>query len=285
MGNIKRANASGITKPGAAISDVPDTPTIGTATDAGTGSSVSVTFTAAATGGAATSYTVTSNPGGLTGTGASSPITVTGLTTETSYTFTVTATNSTGTSAASSASNSVAPASVIPGAYDALATVTVPSGGLASITFAGIPAGYKDLQIRTIARTNRALALDAFKVQFNEDTGNNYYISHYLFGAGSGSGGSGYEGTGSSITVWRIAGNTANSGVFGAVTVDVLDYTSVNKNKTLRYFGGMDNNGSGEIYLGSGFWINTSIITSITISPNIGTAFNEFTQFALYGVK
>ena len=49
MANIKRANASGITKAGAAISDVPDAPTIGTATDAGTGTSVSVTFTAAAT--------------------------------------------------------------------------------------------------------------------------------------------------------------------------------------------------------------------------------------------
>ena len=35
------------------------------------------------------------------------------------------------------------------GNYDALATVTVPSGGLSSITFAGIPTtGYSHLQIR-----------------------------------------------------------------------------------------------------------------------------------------
>ncbi|MES2845716.1 MAG: fibronectin type III domain-containing protein [Pseudomonadota bacterium] len=88
---------------------VPDAPTIGTAT-AGD-ASASVAFTApASTGGAAiTGYTVTSSPGGLTGTGASSPVTVPGLTNGTAYTFTVQATNSEGSGAASAASNSVTP--------------------------------------------------------------------------------------------------------------------------------------------------------------------------------
>jgi hypothetical protein len=45
----------------------------------------------------------------LTGTGASSPITVTGLSNGTSYTFTVRATNAIGTGPASAASNSVTP--------------------------------------------------------------------------------------------------------------------------------------------------------------------------------
>ncbi|MDR3409576.1 MAG: fibronectin type III domain-containing protein [Formivibrio sp.] len=88
---------------------VPGVPTIGTAT-AGAGQA-SVSFTAPAfTGGASiTSYTVTSSPGGFTGTGATSPITVTGLNNSTAYTFTVKATNSAGSSAASTASNSVTP--------------------------------------------------------------------------------------------------------------------------------------------------------------------------------
>lgn len=85
---------------------VPQAPSIGTAT-AGI-NQASVTFTAGATGGSSiTGYTVTSSPGGLTGTGSSSPITVTGLTQGTTYTFTVTATNSSGTSASSSSSNSI----------------------------------------------------------------------------------------------------------------------------------------------------------------------------------
>lgn len=91
---------------------VPQAPTIGTATDLETGGNVSVTFTPGATGGkAVSSYTVTSSPGSITGSGSSSPITVSGLTTSTAYTFTVTATNANGTSTASSASNSVTPLS------------------------------------------------------------------------------------------------------------------------------------------------------------------------------
>lgn len=88
----------------------PGAPTIGTAT--GGNASASVTFTAPAyTGNPAgiTSYTVTSSPGGITGTGASSPVTVSGLSNGTAYTFTVTATGASGTGSASAASNSVTP--------------------------------------------------------------------------------------------------------------------------------------------------------------------------------
>ena len=87
---------------------VPTAPTIGTAT-AGD-ASASVTFSAPSFSKLPiTSYTVTASPGGATGTGVSSPITVTGLTNGTSYTFTVTASHASGTSSASSASNSIVP--------------------------------------------------------------------------------------------------------------------------------------------------------------------------------
>jgi hypothetical protein len=87
---------------------VPQAPTIGTATDTLAGGTVSLAYTANATGGLSNTYTATSSPGGITGTG-SSPILISGLTNGTSYTFTITATNANGTSAASSASNNVTP--------------------------------------------------------------------------------------------------------------------------------------------------------------------------------
>ena len=89
----------------------PGAPAIGTAA-AGDGQAT-VSFSAPASNGGAAiiGYTVTSSPGGITATGSSSPITVTGLTNGTAYTFTVTATNSAGTGSASSASNSVTPKS------------------------------------------------------------------------------------------------------------------------------------------------------------------------------
>ena len=90
---------------------VPQAPTIGVATPGN--ASANVAYTAGATGGSTiTSFTATSSPGGLTGTGTS-PITVSGLTNGTAYTFTVTATNANGTSAPSSASSSVTPVAIL----------------------------------------------------------------------------------------------------------------------------------------------------------------------------
>ena len=66
-----------------------------------------VTFSLPANSPAATSYTVTSSPGSYTASGASSPLSVTGLQSDTAYTFTVIATNSVGNSLASSASSSI----------------------------------------------------------------------------------------------------------------------------------------------------------------------------------
>ncbi|MEI8286391.1 MAG: fibronectin type III domain-containing protein, partial [Actinomycetes bacterium] len=89
----------------------PGAPTIGTATDTTSGGSVSVTFSAPSCTGsnAITGYTAISTPGCVTGTGASSPITVSGLTNNTSYTFKVKATNGAGTGPTSAASNSATP--------------------------------------------------------------------------------------------------------------------------------------------------------------------------------
>jgi hypothetical protein len=115
QGTQTSASSSSIT-----ATTVPQAPTIGTATNASgqsySGSaSISVPFTAGATGGAAVStYTVTSSSG-ATGTGASSPVSVSetvGNPTSTARTYTVTATNANGTSTASSASNSIAAVSV-----------------------------------------------------------------------------------------------------------------------------------------------------------------------------
>ena len=64
-------------------------------------------------GSAIISYTVTSSPDGHSGTGAASPVVVSGLSNSVQYTFTVTATNDVGTGAVSEASNSVTPSSSV----------------------------------------------------------------------------------------------------------------------------------------------------------------------------
>jgi hypothetical protein len=132
---ITATNAVGISDAGTSNSitatTVPQAPTIGTATVPAVTQAVDIAYTANATGGAAIStFTATSSPGSLTGTG-SSPIRVLGLTNGTAYTFTVTATNVNGTSLPSAASNSATP--VVP--FAATGGTVVTSGGFKYHTF------------------------------------------------------------------------------------------------------------------------------------------------------
>jgi trimeric autotransporter adhesin len=112
---VSAVNGIGTSTPSSVATSTPSAPSAPNAptsvTAVGGNAQAIVSFTAPADNGgsAITSYTVTSSPGNITASGASSPITVTGLTNLTSYTFTVTATNAIGTSSASLASNSVTP--------------------------------------------------------------------------------------------------------------------------------------------------------------------------------
>lgn len=272
MANIKRANTSGVTKSGVAIADVPDMPTIGTAT--GSGLSASITYTAATTGGTATTFTAISTPGSITATG-SSPITVSGLSDGTSYTFRVYGTNSTGQGPASSASNSITATSTVPSSYDSLGTVFVPSGGLSSVIFSGIPVGYRHLQLRVMGKITGSVTEAATSLSINETA---ITRSHYFGGDGS----SAFTNTGTSGYIASMPGASATS--WGFIVIDVLDYSDIDKNKTIKAFNGWDNNGSGLVLMYSGLLTSTDAVKTIKLDPGSGN-WAQYSHFALYGVK
>jgi hypothetical protein len=158
-------------------------------------------------------------------------------------------------------------------AYDSLATIAT-TGNVTSVTFSGIPTGYKHLQIRL---SYQDTASDNSNMRFNSDTGNNY-AWHELFGQGSSAG----AGAASSVSFMKVA--YTDNGRPGVAVVDILDYASSNKNKVMRSLCGVDNNGGGYILLRSGLWMNTAPITAVTIYPNSG-AITANSTFALYGIK
>lgn len=133
---VKARNENGDSAPSSASNSVtlePSAPTIGVATVSGVGE-VDVAFTAPTGGQTITGYTATSDPDGVTGTGTTSPITVSGLDNGQSYTFTVHATNTTGDSAESAASAAV----VTPPSAPTIGTAT-PGDGQASVAFTAPP--------------------------------------------------------------------------------------------------------------------------------------------------
>lgn len=267
---------------GKVIPDLPQTPTIGTAT-AGI-QSATVAFTAPVLGGLPSSYTALSSPGSITGTGTSSPVTVTGLTAGTAYTFTIRSNNATGSSEYSFASNSI---TALAGAqFESIATVSVGAGGTGTISFTSIPSTYKHLQVRLIGRTDRSGNPSANMLfRFNNDSSTNYN-SHALYSYGTGVA-SAADVSATSIIFNRIAGASAGANMFGSAVVDIYDYANGNKYTTARNIGGLEINGSGsESYFESGTWRSTSAINRIDITSVAGSVnFVQYSHFALYGIK
>jgi hypothetical protein len=186
--------------------------------------------------------------------------------------------NNVGIYASSISGNLFAPG----GAYDALATATVGAGGTYSVSFVGIPNSYKHLQIRAVMRCATGGTGDSFtEIQFNGDTAANY--STHIVYAGAPNATSWTSSNYVYMYNLPLLGNNA----FAGSIIDILDYASTTKAKTLKYISGWDSNSSGDMQLGSGLWYKTpEAINSITLnSITPGNLFAENTQFALYGIK
>ena len=205
------------------VLDIPNPPTIGTATAGGESVSIAFTADSSGKGGPTFSYIAKSNPGNITATGSTSPINVTGLTAGTSYTISVAGVNPTGTGEYSSASGSAVP--TVNTSYESIATVTVGSGGSSSISFTSIPSSFTHLQLRWIGQDNRGATNDGVKVSLNSNTTNADYAYHRLWGNGSVAQS---FGTGSSFAgIGFVRGDTGNS-IFGVSILDFLDYANTN---------------------------------------------------------
>jgi len=172
------------------------------------------------------------------------------------------------------------------GDYESISTVTVGGGGTSTITFSSIAATYKHLQIRYIARTNRASFPDYLNMRFNSDSATNY-SAHLLSGNGSAASASAYSTEAQIYLDGGATGAAQTSGVFAVGVLDILDYASTDKAKTSRHLLGYDNNGSGAIYLSSGRWGKTPLeaISTITLTSGSGSTIQQYSSFALYGIK
>ena len=160
------------------------------------------------------------------------------------------------------------------GSYDALATYTVGAGGIANIEFAGIPNTYSHLQIRALAKATTSGGASGLWFVNSDTTQSNYY-SHFLVGNGSSASAAAYNNPYS----WSYSDAT-----FTGFVMDILDYASTSKYKTIRTLRGWDNNGSGNVSLESGLWKNTNAINTFKFQMDSGNL-AQYTQISLYGVK
>lgn len=173
--------------------------------------------------------------------------------------------------------------------YDPAATWLIQrvngTGSSATITFSSIPQTYKSLQIRTMLRNNDTQTVQTpLYITFNSDTGTNYTY-HRLLANGTSVSASGGTAFTSALINSAGAGGSTLANTHGTSLIDIIDYASTSKYKTLRYFAGVNDNSTSTsfgIALGSSLWLNTNAITSITVT--VDNAFSSTSTVALYGM-
>ena len=171
------------------------------------------------------------------------------------------------------------------GDYESIATVTVGSGGAANVEFTSIPSTYAHLQIRGIMKSARSgSARNDLIIKLNGSS--TTYAHHQLYGDGASAAALGTSSTTNGLLGINCVPSAGYTSQFGSVVADILDYTSTNKNKTIRSLAGTDNNGAGFVSLSSSLWYATpAAITSIDLTVDGAHNFTQYSHFALYGCK
>lgn len=167
----------------------------------------------------------------------------------------------------------------IPSSFESIATATPTSGS--TVTFSSIPSTYKHLQLRM---NIMGVAGSNIYYRLNGNSSTTSYTWHVLEGDGTSA--SATAGTTDGFSLLNFNTSKPSTTAPFVSVLDILDYASTTKNKTGRSITGSNINTTSAAYgvtLGSGLWINTSAITSITITGS--GVFATGTSIALYGIK
>ena len=167
--------------------------------------------------------------------------------------------------------------------YKKIASVTVGSGGAASIEFTTIDQGYTDLLLKISGRT--AAAQGVAELQFNSSTSN--LSSRILYATGAIAGSASYA---SVIRAGYINGTDFTANTPSNNDIYIPNYAG-STNKSVSIDSVTENNGT-DAYsmLSAGLWSNTAAITSIKIivlnnANGVASTFAQHTTATLYGIS
>ena len=164
----------------------------------------------------------------------------------------------------------------------ALQTVSVGSGGAASISFTNIPQNYTDLIIKVSGRTAFAGIYDIMNFTINGLT--TVISTMQIYGTGT------TANSDNTTTATNVAwlgypqANTATANIFGNLEIYLPNYVG-STYKSISYDAVDENNATASMmYLGAGLWSETKSITSLTLSSANGSNWLQYSTATLYGV-
>ena len=175
-------------------------------------------------------------------------------------------------------------------AFEAIATVTVGSGGANTITFNSIPNTYTDLLIYMSVRSDVNGTGSYVSARFNSTASIYQHLELYAENPTPASSKDPNQTSSYLYTIGHCAGNTATANTFSNNLVYIPNYAGSN-NKSVSAEGQAENNsatnGAWTVSMTAGFASLTSAISSITFTLG-STALQNFMQYStatLYGIK
>ena len=158
--------------------------------------------------------------------------------------------------------------------------IVVGSGGASSVTFSSIPSTYTNLCLKLSARTNTTGVVDSASIKFNGDTTLANYTAKRLYGDGSAATSDSNSNPGPFTTG---AGCTAST--FSNSEVYIPNYAGSNKKSTSYDMTAETNATTAYVGFDANLWSGTAAITTITLTPELGSSFVQYSTFYLYGIK
>lgn len=156
------------------------------------------------------------------------------------------------------------------------------TGNTASISFNSIPQSYTDLIVFISGRTNLNVYRDDMAIYFNSNSNGYSYRGIRRFENGAINPLSGNNGSFGAI--FSVSGASATTNSFSNTKFTITNYTGSSP-KPYTFEAVMGNNSTNsDIYIGTGFWNNSSAVTSVSFSSLNGNSWVANTTATLYGV-
>lgn len=174
------------------------------------------------------------------------------------------------------------------GTFDLIQTTSITTN-TASVTFSSLgsySSFYKNLRLIIRAVDTAASNNTWVRVQFNGDTGSNYYYNNIRFNDGNTTG---TNATGDSVTSGVLTATRDNpvggDTTYGFIAVANIANYSSSAYKNVQSFGGQYQSNGWAINTWSSVWKSTSAITSITVFLDGTLNFRNNSVIYLYGMK
>ena len=165
--------------------------------------------------------------------------------------------------------------------YSLISSVTVGSGGAATMSFTSIPATYTDLLVKLSLRCESgASGADTVVVTINGST-NNFTQRYLINNAGSVSSDSNVP---RAVAVINRNGSTAST--FSNCEIYIPNYAGSN-NKSISVDATTEQNGTTGYfqYLSGNLWSDSAAITSLSFADEGGHTIGQYSTAYLYGIS